>query len=1122
MVDHGASPRLPLGDHLRRALGALFLLAAVAVVVLPARAEIEPSGGMLRHPAISAESIAFVYAGDLWVVDREGGLARPLSSPEGPEQRPRFSPDGRLLAFMGNYEGDRDLYVIPVEGGIASRVTYHPSTETLLQWPDDDRLLFASGAQGAPRGNQQLWTVGPEGGLPEKLPVVFGQMGNLSPDGRWLAFTPHSRDHRTWKRYRGGMATDIWLFDLETLESERITDWEGTDTEPMWVGSTVYYVSDQGPEHRWNLWAYDTESGERRQVTRFQDYDVKYPSVGPGPEGKGEIVFQKGSGIHVLDVDSGEVRAVDVRIPGDHPTLRPHRVDVSDNIYNWEISATGKRILLEARGDVWSLPAEHGPAVNHTRSDDAADRLPVWSPDGRWIAWLSDASGEYEIWVQQSDGKEEARQVGDFGPPFKVGLQWAPDSESIAYADKTGTLYIVDVESGRRTEVFADPFGNIDSISWSHDSNWLAYSGTQENLQGALHLYDVENDESHQVTTGMFNDTTPTFDRSGDFLYYLSHRDFSDPVYEDVGTTFVYDGIRVALMVPLREDVELPNPPQEDTESWEEDGDSEDSEDEDSEDGESEEGDSEDADSEDEPEPLVIDLEGFEERALPVGIDSGNLGRLAVNDGGALIFVRFGDDDGNIQIYDPSEDEPEEKTVLAGFRNYALSADGKKLAVRKRKAFAIVDAQADQKFEDPISADGLESSIDPRVEWEQIFSDAWRIMRDYFYDPNMHGVDWKGVREQYAEMLDDCSSRRDLLYVIREMISELNVGHAYNFGGDFQDEPSRPVGMLGVDFSLENGAYRIAAIYSGASWDSDARSVFEKSDAEVSVGDYVLAVNGVAVDTELSPYAAFVGTAGKTTRLTVGPNPRIDDESRDVLVEPLGSESGLRYRHWIEEQRQYVAEKTNGQVGYVYVPDTGVNGQNNLFRQFYGQRDRGALIIDERWNGGGQIPTRFIELLNRPVTNYWALRDGETKRFKWPPDAHHGPKCMLINGLAGSGGDAFPAYFRQAGLGPLIGERTWGGLVGISGGPPLVDGAFLSAPSFAYYEKDGTWGIEGHGVDPDIPVVADPSQLARGTDPQLDRAIEEMLAAIEAQPFDPPPIPDYPDRSGMGIPEEDH
>jgi len=1108
----------PLRVDARPVVRALFVSFLSILVVAPARADITPHGGMMRHPTVSAERVAFVYAGDIWTVSRDGGTATKLVAPPGVESRPRFDPDGERIAFVGNYEGDTDLYVIDVEGGIAHRVTHHPANEVLQQWTDDDLLLFASSAEGAPRNNLQLYTVSPEGGLPEKLPVEYGAMAAVDDAGRRLAFTPWTRDHRTWKRYRGGMSTDLWLFDLETFESKRLTDWEGTDTQPMWHDGVIYYLSDQGPEHRWNLWRIDPENGTPEQVTRFEDFDVKAPSMGPGPDGDGEIVFQMGSGIHLLDLASGDVTELEITIPGERPDLRPERVDVSDNIMNWNVSSTGKRALVAMRGDVWSVPLENGVSMNLTRSAGTAERFPTWSPDGRWIAYFGDETGEYEIYVRQSDGKDEPRRLSRFGAPYKEGMDWSPTSESIAYVDKTGTLYVVDVESGDRTKVNQHHWGNTPSWSWSHDGAWIAYTDAGGNMHGQIWMYEVATGEKTQVTSGTFDDGDPAFDREGKFFYYVSSRDFTSPTYEDVGTTFVYDDTERIVMVPLRADVELPHLPEDDHEDWSEEAEDDSDGDEDAENGDEE----KDEEAEEEEPALVIDLEGFEDRGVQLDLDGGSYGNLDVVDGGALIYRTGGwGPDGGIKTYDPHADEPEEKTVISGVGSYRLTADGKKLLVRKGKSFALLDAKPDQKFEDAVSVDGYETMIDPREEWEQIFTDSWRFYRDYFYDPGMHGVDWEGVGDQYREMLADCSSRADVGFVIREMISELNVGHAYHGGGDLEDTPSRNVGLLGVDFEVDDGAYRIAEIHEGAPWDTDARSPLHRASGEVNEGDYLLAVNGQELDVTVDPWVAFIGTAGKVTRLTVSEEPRLDDDAREVLVEPVSSDSGLRYRHWIEQKRQRVYEATDGRVGYIYVPNTGRGGQNDLFRQFYGQRHMDALIIDERWNGGGQIPTRFIELLNRPRTNYWATRDGERRSFPWPPDSHQGPKCMLINGLAGSGGDAFPAYFRQAGLGKLIGERTWGGLVGISGSRPIIDGAFLSVPSFAYFEKDGTWGIEGHGVEPDIEVVADPEPLAKGVDPQLEAAIEHMLAEIERNPYEPPEVPEGPDRSGMGIAEED-
>ncbi len=1082
-----------------------------------------PHAGMLRYPDVSGSEIVFVYANDLWTVSREGGLARPLASPPGPEESPRFSPDGRTIAFVGNYDGNRDLYTIPVNGGVPTRVTYHPAAEALSDWTPDGQLLFNTNAFSPLSRMLMLHTTKAEGGLPEKLPVPYGGVGAISPDGEWLAYTPHTRDQRTWKRYRGGMATDIWLFHLTRHESKKITDWEGTDTQPMWNGETVYYLSDQGPSHKLNIWSYDTGNGRRRQVTEFSDFDVKWPAIGPGSRGRGEIVFQHGSDLLALDLRSNKTRTVEVSIPGDRPEIRTRTVDVKSLISNANISSTGKRALVEARGDIWTLPAKNGSPRNLTRSSGAAERNPAWSPDGRWIAYFSDAGGEYDLFIRSADGKEDARQLTRTGEGFLTRPVWSPDSKMIAFGDNGGRFYLHEID-GETKLVDTDPTSNAPRANWSHDSSWITYTrSTDDSLMSAIYLYDVKSGEKHQVTGGMFNDSWPTFDRKGDFLYFASNRDFSAPLYEDLGTTFIYTQTDRLYVVPLRNDVDSPLAPKSDEETVKEDEKDEEKGEEKSEGSETEGEESEESDSESEEESLQIDLDGFERRAVQIPVKSGAFTWLSVNHKGNLLYVRGGlgrQGQPSIKLVDVNSEEVEEKTVLDGSGFLVISSDGKKILVRQRQKMAIVDPAPKQKLDKPVSLSGLNTSIQPREEWKQIFTDAWRIQRDYFYDPNMHGVDWPDIRQRYAAMLDDCVTRDDVSYVIREMISEINVGHAYyRGGGDGESQPRVSVGMLGAQFELSEGSYRIGRIIEGAAWDADARGPLSQPGVDVKEGDYLLAVNGVPVDASKDPWASFQGLAGKTVTLTVGASPTLDGDAREVIVDTPPSERNLRYREWIEKNRAYVDEKSGGKVGYIYVPDTGINGQNNLIRQFYGQTQKEALIIDERWNGGGQIPTRFIELLNRPVTNYWAVRHG--RDWAWPPDAHQGPKCMLINGLAGSGGDAFPAYFRQAGLGKLIGTRTWGGLVGISGNPRLIDGGAVTAPTFAYYETDGSWGIEGHGVDPDIEVTDDPAKMVGGQDPQLDFAIQHMLDEIAKNGHKKPQRPGYPDRSGMGIKKKD-
>lgn len=1108
-----------------------------------------PHGGMMLYPDVSATHIVFSYANDLWIVPREGGTAVPLASPPGAESFPKFSPDGKSIAFVGNYDGNYDIYTIPVSGGVPFRVTYHPTGEALRDWTHDGRLIYHAAGQGVYPRAAELWTVAASGGLPEKLPVPYGANGTISADGVWLAYTPHAIDHRTWKRYRGGMATDIWLFNLKTHESRRITDWEGTDSLPMWHGQKVYYLSDAGANHKLNIWVFDTQTGKREQVSFFEDFDVKWPSIGPGPDGGGEIVLQNGAHLYLLDLRTRQSRRVEIVVPGDRPRIRPQHIDVSGQISEMHVSPSGKRAVVEARGDIWTLPARYGSPRNLTRTSGVAERDPAWSPDGRWIAYFSDASGEYELYVAQSDGKGPVRQVTRDSATFYYSPLWSPDSRQIAFWDKAGNLYLHTLEGKQTRVIDTDPWAGQSRVSFSPDSRWIAYTKPGENRVNATWLYDTRSGAKHQVTGGRFNDAWPTFDRKGDFLFLASNREISAPLYETAGgTTFVYVDTDRLYAVPLRRDVKNPLAPRSDEEDWKKAAKDKD----------------QDQDADGKPEtrpatepaatgpgatapaasapasapqedeekpqeqkkeeikPVEIELEGFEQRAIQLPIDRGSFWGLAVNDRGQLLYVRrprSGDDgQASIRLFDLEDEDHREKTVVEGAGSFTISADGRKLLVRKGDTLAIVDAAADQKLDKPIPREGMKCLIDPRAEWMQIFREAWRLQRDFFYDPHMHGVDWKKVREHYEPMIAECVSRDDVTYVIKEMISELNVGHAYYWGGG-EYGPSESVGMLGCDFALEGDAYRIARIYEGGPWDTDARNPLREPGVGVKEGEYLLAVNGTPLDPSKAPWAAFQGLAGRTVVLTVSEKPQMDESARDVVVTLRSGEGELRYRAWIEANRRRVEERSGGRIGYIYVPDTGINGQNDLFRQFYGQIDKAGLIIDERWNGGGQVPSRFIELLNRPLTNYWARRDG--KDWPWPPDAHAGPKCMLINGLAGSGGDAFPAYFRLAGLGKLIGTRTWGGLVGISGNPRLIDGGYVTVPTFAYYDLDGTWGIEGHGVDPDIEVIDDPARMVGGVDVQLEAAIDHMLVEIERNGFRPPRRPPYPDRSGMGIRPED-
>ncbi len=1132
----------PVWRMRERPMQRIHALALLALSLVPtAAAQIEPDAVLLRFPDVSATHIVFRYDGDLWLVEKEGGEARRLTSAAGNESFPRFSPDGTRVAFVGGYDGGSDLYVMDLAAGVPQRVTYHPAGEILCDWTPDGGLVYwsseVSGLARAPR----LFTVGAAGGQPSPLPVPYGTFGALDATGRWLAYTPVSREFRTWKRYRGGMASDIWLFDLQAGDARRMTDHAGSDDLPMWHGREVVFLSDRGPGGRLNLYAEDVDSGSVRALTDFTDVDVHFPSIGPE-----DVVFEADAKLWRHVFATGENVPVRVRIPGDRPDLRPQTHAVASLLAAASPGPGGKRVALEARGEIFSVPVEEGVTRSLTRTDGVAERDPAWSPDARWIAYFSDRSGEYELTLRRADGsafdgsdENGERRLTQLGPGWKSELAWSPDSKTLSFSTNDGAIHLVDVASATERTIHANPQGEPLAARWSRDSGWLCWSHRHSSSRlSAIYLYDVRAGVLHEVTSGRYDDVNPVFDRAGDWLFYASSRTF-EPIYEDLGDTWIYANSRRLLAMPLRADVENPWAVEDEQEEVEgEDAAKEGEEkDENAEPDEKasasgdEEGDAEKEGTEEEDEkeekdeePLVIEIEGLEARALQLPVEAGNLGNLEGGDG-KLLFVRrprTGAEGEGAQLLYYDLEEKEEKTVLESFTgSYVPAAKGEAILVSTEAGLAMVKLAPDQKPE-PIDLAGLVVEIDPRDEWKQLLADVHRLYRDFFYDPHMHGVDWDAVCERYSRALADATSRADVHWMIGEMIAELNVGHAYNPPppeGLESAGPARPVGLLGCDWSLEQGAYRIARILDAGEPADVERSPLARFGVDAREGDWLLAVNGAPVDASRAVYAAFLGTAGRPTELTVCASPLADGSERRVLVEPLESETALRYRDWVTRKRAEVDAKSGGRVGYVHVPSTGLDGQNELFSQFVAQRHKDALLVDERWNSGGQIPTRFIELLDRPVTNYWAVRHGED--WQWPPVVHAGPKAMLINGWAGSGGDAFPYYFRAAGLGKLIGRRTWGGLVGLSGNPGLIDGATPTVPRFAFYELDGTWGVEGHGVDPDIEVMDDPALMVDGGDPQLDAAIAHLVEELRLHPPRRPARPAGPDRSRSGVTDAD-
>jgi len=1083
----------------------VFLL--VLSLALSTQAQVDAS--MFRQPDVSTTHITFVYAGDIWVVPKKGGLAHRLSSPKGEESFPRFSPDGSLIAFSGNYDGNTDVYVIPALGGNPFRVTYHPIKDRLIDWrPKGNGLLFASSRESGRQSFSQFYTVLTKGGLPEKISIAYGEFGALSPDEKFLAYTPTSSAFRTWKRYRGGLSPEIWLFDLNNKSASNLTNNDANDDFPMWHGRTLYFLSDRGPHQRQNIWKYDMNTKKISQVTRFKDYDISFPAIGAS-----DIVFEARGRLFLLDLKTEKYREVEIDVVTDMTTIKPRLVNVVNYIQNANISPTGKRAVFEARGDLFTVPAEHGYIRNLTQNSGSAERYPSWSPDGKHIVYWSDRSGEYELWICNADGSEKEKKLIQLGKGYRYKIHWSPDSKKIAFIDNTQTIRTYDIDKDKLTKVdslnwLMHPDMMRFGISWSGDSSWLAYSKIIDNYQNAIFLYNVKTNKLHQATSGYYSDNNPVFDPDGNYLYYFTNRALS-PVYGSLDDTWIYPNTTQIAAVSLRKDVPSPIAPRNDSEPLKE-----------------EKPNTEkpakkndvkkpEKPKEQKDEPLKIHLDGFESRQVILPIQAGSYSNLTAIKG-QIVFhrrPRSGSTEQNSPIIAYNLDSRKEIPIVDNAGSFVISSDGKKLLVNRNRLYYIIDLKPKQKLLKELRTNELEMMVDPSAEWRQMFMDVWRKYRDFFYDPGMHGVDWEGIREKYSSLLKDAVTRWDVNFIIGQVIAELNASHTYVSGGELELAKNLNVGLLGIDWALENGAYRIARIANGAPWDSMIRSPFKLPGADVKEGDYILAVNGRPLDTGKDPWAAFQGLAGKTVALTINDKPMMEG-SREIIVETLRSETHLRYLEWIENNRRRVEKASNGRIGYVYMPDTGDNGQTELIRQYYGQLQKDGFIIDERFNGGGQLANRFVELLHRPRVHYIAWRHG--KEIQQPRAANPGPKVMLIDGWSGSGGDALPFTFQDQGMGLVIGRRTYGALIGPAVGHRLIDNGFYTVPEGRIYSNNGVWFAEGHGVTPDIEVIDHPSQLAKGVDPQLERAISEVLRLLKENPPKIITKPAYQNRTANG------
>lgn len=1063
---------------------------------------------MLRYPDINGNLIAFVYAGDIWTVNTNGGTAKRLTSHAGTELFPKISPDGKWIAFSAEYSGSRQIWVMPSEGGTARQLTFYNSVggmpprggfdNVVLDWtPDSKRILFRANRTSFGDRNGRYFTVSIDGGFEEPLPIINGGFATFSPDGSQLCFTPVDREFRTWKRYKGGRATDLWTYDLKNNSSQQITQWAGSDQWPVWYGSHIFYASDR--DSRLNIWRYNVATGEDEQITKHADFDVMWPS---GRNGK--LVYENGGYLYVLDIASADSHRITVAIDYDNPNLHPYFRNVKDFIGSYTLSPTGKRALFEARGDIFSVPVEKGEIQNLTNSQGVREISPVWSPDGKQIAYYSDATGEYELYLLENKEGATPRQVTSSSTAWKHTAEWSPRNTHLVYGDRTMKLWLVDILTGKQTTIDEATAEEIGDYTFSPDGDWIAYSKSAPNYQSALWAYQLSTGRKYQLTDATFSDSNPVFSCDGKFLFFLSNRDFN-LAFSSFEFDYLYNNATRIYALPLRGDGTSLTPYKEDREPY---GDEKNDNAKKKEKNDASKKGKE-PDSKPSPEKIKveIDTDHAEHRIQALPLNPGNYRLIGSVEEGLLYSS------GNKIIRYNIKDEKTED-ILDGVGYGILAADGKSFIYRQRDNYGVAKNQPGQNANTgKINLDNLRMKIDPRAEWNQIYADAFRIFRDYFYVNNMHGVDWKGIQKNYGALVPFVPSRFDLDYILNEIVSETNTGHSYVDWGDIARVDRIDGGLLGAELVADPsaGRYKIGKIYPGENWNENRRSPLTESGINVKEGDYIIRINGQELTTAQNPYELLENLGNRYIELTINSSPS-SAGAKSYNVKTITSELELMYLDWVTERREMVDRLSGGKIGYIHVPNTAIEGNRELFRGMYAFHHKDALIIDDRYNGGGFIPDRMIDLLNRRTLAYWH-RNGLSLPMKTPGIAHDGPKVMLINGYSSSGGDAFPYFFRKTGEGKLIGTRTWGGLVGISGNARLVDGGYISVPRFGIYDKTGQWIIEGVGVYPDIEVVDRPEELAKGNDPSIEKAVEVLLEELKTNPQPQVTAPAPPDRS---------
>jgi tricorn protease len=1085
------------------------MIRFILILVLTSVASYQASGiddvRLLRFPDINKNLIAFVYAGDIWTVSSDGGEARRLTSHMGLELFPKISPDGQWIAFSGEYSGNRQIYVIPSNGGVPRQLTWYNPVgvmpprggwdDVVLDWtPDSKQILIRANRTSFGERQGKYFLVSLEGGLERPLAIVNGGFGVLSPDGSRLVFTPVDREFRNWKRYKGGRASDLWIYDLKQNSSEQITSFEGTDQLPVWAGDNIFFASDR--DLKLNIWKYNTITKETSQITRHTEFDVMWPS------GNGDmLVYENGGYIYKLNLQSGESEKVRININYDNPALIPYYKNVKDFIHSFTVSPTGKRALIDARGDIFSVPAENGIIKNLTETQGVREIFPAWSPDGKYISYYSDLTGEYELYLLENKDGSKPGQVTSGSSAWKYQPVWSPDSRYLLFSDRTLMLRLVEVATGKITDIDHATSNEFRNYSFSPDSRWITYQKEGDNENSAIWVYETASGKKNQVTDGTFADDNPVFSLDGNYIFFASNRDFNLS-FSSFDFDYIYDRATRLYAVSLtqkspkilkdKNDVEPVKPEKKPAMPSAKDKRAS--------------GNSADTSSSKKELKVVIDFNGINNRITALPGESGEYRIVGASEDG-LLFIS----DRKLMRYNIKDEKNEE--ILDRVMMASVSADGKMAIYRSGEDIGIIKLTPGQKAgAGKLNLNGLEMKIDPRKEWNQIFVDAWRIFRDYFYVDNLHGVNWTAMRDRYSKLLPYVSHRADLDYILNEIVAESNTGHTYVDWGDFERVKRIDNGLLGAELTADEatGRYRISDIYEGENWNPERRSPLTEQGTDVKEGDYLISIDGNDIRTTDNPYTFLENKAGKSVEIKVSSNASAAD-ARTSLIKPVSSEQDLMYFKWVNERRAMVDKLSGGKIGYIHVPNTAEEGNRELYHGMYTYFNKEALIIDDRYNGGGFIPDRMADLLDRHTLAYW--HQNGLKPGKSPAIANDGPKVMLINGYSASGGDAFPYFFRKLGLGKLIGTRTWGGLVGISGNARLVDNGYVSVPRFGVFDKDKGWIIEGEGVSPDIEVVDRPEQLAKGVDPCIEKAVEILLQELKEKPAKKAVPPASPDRS---------